>query len=47
MFHRTPIVIRGLDPRIHHLEKMDCRVKHGNNEEETLGCLKFESRLTT
>ena len=45
MFHRTPIVIRGLDPRIHHLEKMDGRVKPGNDEEETLGCLKIESGI--
>ena len=25
-------VMRGLDPRIHLLEKMDCRVKPGNDE---------------
>src|ERR1700676_1759989 len=28
----THLVIRGLDPRIHHLRKMDCRVKPGNDE---------------
>src|SRR3982074_3613878 len=27
-----PLVIRGLDPRIHLLRKMDCRVKPGNDE---------------
>jgi hypothetical protein len=26
------LVMRGLDPRIHHLRKMDCRVKPGNDE---------------
>jgi hypothetical protein len=26
--------MRGLDPRIHLLRKMDCRVKPGNDEEE-------------
>jgi hypothetical protein len=25
--------MRGLDPRIHHFPKMDCRVKPGNDEE--------------
>jgi hypothetical protein len=27
------LVIRGLDPRIHHLKKMDCRIKSGNDDE--------------
>jgi hypothetical protein len=27
------LVMRGLDPRIHHFRKMDCRVKPGNDEE--------------
>jgi hypothetical protein len=30
---RTPIVMRGLDPRIHPFQKRtDCRVKPGNDE---------------
>jgi hypothetical protein len=29
---RIQIVIRGLDPRIHPLEKMNCQVKPGNDE---------------
>jgi hypothetical protein len=31
---RLPAVMRGLDPRIHHLDftkRMDCRVKPGND----------------
>ena len=28
---RTPIVMRGLDPRIHLQKRMDCRVKPGND----------------
>jgi hypothetical protein len=27
-------VMRGLDPRIHHFRKMDCRVKPGNDGSE-------------
>jgi hypothetical protein len=33
--------MRGLDPRIHHLQekllRMDCRVKPGNDEEKVTG----------
>jgi hypothetical protein len=27
-------VTRGLDPRVHHLKKMDCRIKSGNDDYE-------------
>ena len=29
---RGSLVMRGLDPRIHHFPRMDCRVKPGNGE---------------
>ena len=31
------LVMRGLDPRIHLLKMMDCRVKPGNDEENRKG----------
>jgi len=27
--------MRGLDPRIHHFQKMDCRIKSGNDTSES------------
>jgi hypothetical protein len=31
------LVVRGLDPRIHPREGMDCRIKPGNDEENRRG----------
>jgi hypothetical protein len=40
--------MRGLDPRIHHFPKMDCRVKPGNDEEafDITNALSTHSRRT-
>jgi hypothetical protein len=36
ILRRTVTVTRGLDPRVHRIRKMDCRVKPGNDQEETV-----------
>jgi hypothetical protein len=35
--NRSFHVMRGLDPRIHPLREMDCRVKPGNDDGGVLG----------
>jgi hypothetical protein len=36
LLQRIVTVTRGLDPRVHRLCKMDCRVKPGNDREEAV-----------